>query len=193
MRELASKSIDELESLFSQAGSDRIKLRELNDELDHRTAKRARALRTQVELALMAARDRGDGARVASKAPSAPAGDLFGAETRMEVREALTLIPPAGMNSPEKNAASAPNAPRTSARLPGAQLTVAESCKLLGVEPHMPWADIEAARRKKVDALAPIEGGVDFDAVAEACARLNDAYAALWQARFPNSTLPPAR
>ncbi|HIJ65054.1 MAG TPA: DnaJ domain-containing protein [Candidatus Hydrogenedentes bacterium] len=55
---------------------------------------------------------------------------------------------------------------------------VALACKMLGVAPSTPWADIEAAYRRKAKIHHPDKGGDD-----DAMRALNDAYALLKQVR----------
>lgn len=189
MRDLGSKSIDELELLFEQVAGDRIRLRELLDELTHRSARRARALQGRVQLALAAARDASAGERAALTIAPPAVGDLFprhaDAHSADSTGEKTAPAPPAG-----KARDSSPGATTASRKPARSYPSAAESCAALGVDLQMSWASIEAARRKKVDMLAPVAEDAHGDRAAAACGRLNDAYIALWHAKFPHLTEP---
>ena len=184
VRPLARLSIVELEALFATSKGDEKALKQMANELGHRTVPRARALLAAVRKTLC-----GTGNSVASPAATAPEPEPW-AQSSHPDKGAETAAPSSAIGPIRKSASEQPKvaavelSARQPVRTPPAEsMTVEEAYKALKAMPGSSWETIEQARRDIVgracpDRVASMRQERRAHAEAEA-KRANAAYAVL--------------
>lgn len=196
-RPLLTKGIVALEAMFEKASADVTMLRQLADELSHRSVPRAAELRKRVVAALA------DRSNVQDEDRHLQLGllqDGTAGKTSSDQKRSDSLVsrlgapavvgdPPSKLPSPAERVAKEDHPRRDkqgSAYSDGeeaSELDLSEAFRLLGVTRSAAWEEIEDARRVAVQAYGPNESFEVADGAASACRRINAAAALIWTSR----------